>query len=249
MTLGLSKGRKGKKDFSKEEIMNFLDLMEEWLPIAAEEWKSLTEKHNSSFGLEGRNKRDIQSLRRKYRDLWRMKVPPEDPKCPEEVKLAKKIYWQIANKATAVDTEDELDGEDEENPSDNGYVVGAESPPLDSPNLGQSNNQRSTTATTSEATSETTSKATTEESETESETTHLPLARRLFPTPRKRSSSSSCASSISSITYDDRPRKRSKTTTAELELLALLQFQMWWFRRRRQRRHEEWRERVYGGYY
>jgi hypothetical protein len=48
-------------------------------------------------------------LRREFSLLHRKKTPAGDPRCPEEVKLAKRIKHQISGRADVGDNKEEMD--------------------------------------------------------------------------------------------------------------------------------------------
>jgi hypothetical protein len=86
--------------FREAEIMSFLELALEYLPISGEEWDDIALEHGLNAAYEPLN-RTGQSLRRKFMDLYNKKVPTGDPHMPETVKLAKKIRYKIEERADA----------------------------------------------------------------------------------------------------------------------------------------------------
>ena len=77
--------RTNRNNYTLRELMSLLRIIEDVLPIGPEEWAQCTSRHAETY-----HGRDLASLRRKYNNLHRMKVPTGDPSCPDEVKLAKK---------------------------------------------------------------------------------------------------------------------------------------------------------------
>jgi len=93
-------------DYSVEEVLHFLNLMEEILPIGSQEWDQLLQLHLVDFPTTGRT---VDSLRRKYASLHRKKIPTGDPECPVEVKKAKRVKRLIGIKADLGCGEEEMD--------------------------------------------------------------------------------------------------------------------------------------------
>jgi hypothetical protein len=84
--------------FTKEELKNFLDLMEEVVPIGPQQWDTVANRHLQLYPDHGR---DITSLRTKFNRLVSATPPTGDPACPEEVRRAKRIFKMIEEKADA----------------------------------------------------------------------------------------------------------------------------------------------------
>ena len=53
--------------------------------------------------------RDVRSIRRKFTSLHRRNIPTGDPDCPEEVKLAKRVFYLLGQKAAVGDGEEEFE--------------------------------------------------------------------------------------------------------------------------------------------
>jgi hypothetical protein len=119
-------GRKsGRGNYTREEMMNFLSIMEVVLPIGGEEWDEVFQQHTAT-GYPGR---DTESIRRKYGTLHRKPIPTGDPSMPDEVRLAKKVKYKIGDKANIGDGEEEYDlenanfgPEEEEDPVNAGLL-------------------------------------------------------------------------------------------------------------------------------
>jgi hypothetical protein len=94
----------GNRNYSRAELFNMLALIHEILPIGGEDWNAVLEAHSVDFP-----GREVDSLRRKFSLLHRKKTPTGDPRCPEEVKLAKRIKCQISGRADVGDGEEEMD--------------------------------------------------------------------------------------------------------------------------------------------
>ena len=76
------------------EKMNFLGIMEKVLPIGPEQWAEVASQHSVLFSGQ-----DVDSIRRKYHTLQSMGIPTGDLLCPADVKLSKKIKYDIGVKA------------------------------------------------------------------------------------------------------------------------------------------------------
>jgi hypothetical protein len=76
----------GNRNCSRAELFNMLTLIHEILPVGAADWTAVLEAHSVDFP-----GREVDSLRREFSLLHRKKTPAGDPRCPEEVKLAKRI--------------------------------------------------------------------------------------------------------------------------------------------------------------
>jgi hypothetical protein len=75
------------------------------MPIGGDEWDLLVlEQHSLSY-----LGREVESLRRKVAQLHRVKTPTGDPRCPQEVKLAKRIKYIISSCADIGDGMEEMD--------------------------------------------------------------------------------------------------------------------------------------------
>ena len=96
--------RAGNRNYSKDEVMNFLYVMKDILPIGPDEWQRVVDNHTLLY--EGR---DVDSIRRKFASLHRRQIPTGDPAMPEEVRLAKHVKYLIGDKANIGDVEDEFE--------------------------------------------------------------------------------------------------------------------------------------------
>ena len=92
--------KKGKKgvNFTRAESLNFLELVDEAdkFPLCITAWDEIAEKHSESYPL---TERDGEGLCRKFNALANIKMPTGDPRIPPEVKIAKKLRWQMGNSA------------------------------------------------------------------------------------------------------------------------------------------------------
>jgi len=86
--------------YSQEEVDNFLDELEEIIPVTATAWERVAELHLSRYPDQ---KRNVDSLKRKFKELHNKKVPTGDPLCPPAVRRAKRIRYLIIDKMDASD--------------------------------------------------------------------------------------------------------------------------------------------------
>jgi hypothetical protein len=90
-------GRKaGNKNFSSVELEAFLYTMESILPIGPIEWENVLQQHEQRFADKDRT---VESLRRKYLAMVRVKTPTVDPNIPPLVLKAKRIFREIETKS------------------------------------------------------------------------------------------------------------------------------------------------------
>jgi hypothetical protein len=93
-----------RRNYSKKELMNFLGIMSELMPIGGDEWDEVLDRHSLRYP-----GREVDSLRRKFSQLHRKSTPTGDPVCPTEVKLAKRVKYQISCRADVGDGNEEMD--------------------------------------------------------------------------------------------------------------------------------------------
>ncbi len=80
------------------EIDSLLDLLEEHLPIASIEWERIENLHKCNFPTEDRTR---ESLKRKFQDLYRSKIPTGNPSMPNNIRRAKRIHQLIEQRINA----------------------------------------------------------------------------------------------------------------------------------------------------
>jgi hypothetical protein len=78
--------------FSQQELFALLDIIEEHLPIAMDDWDLIAADHAAMYP---DSLRTSKSLRQKFVLLYRKKIPTDDPKYPPDVRRAKFIIDQI----------------------------------------------------------------------------------------------------------------------------------------------------------
>ena len=78
--------------FRAEEIDDFLEVVETYLPISAQNWQTVADSHLENYP---REQRTAESLRRKFQEISRRTGPTGDPTCPPYVIKAKAIDRQL----------------------------------------------------------------------------------------------------------------------------------------------------------
>ena len=79
-------------NFTREEIDSFLDIVEEVLPLSSTQWERVAETHSARYPEKGRN---VDSLKRKFKELYGKNIPIEDTNCPPAVCRAKRLRYTI----------------------------------------------------------------------------------------------------------------------------------------------------------
>ena len=69
--------------YLQEGVDNFLDELEEILPVTATGWERVAEIHLSRYPDQ---QRSVDSLKRKFKELHNKKIPPGDPVYPPAVR-------------------------------------------------------------------------------------------------------------------------------------------------------------------
>jgi hypothetical protein len=122
---GVQKGKKtpatkknkgaGGSHYSSEEVSMMLDIVARILPSGEYMWERVSVEYNAKRP-RGSAYRDVESLRNKFKTLKNCKKPTGDPKCPENVKRAKRIQKEIDNEvgATLIDDDSSESGRDSE---------------------------------------------------------------------------------------------------------------------------------------
>ena len=94
--------------------------MEEVLPIGPDEWEQVTNLHSTTY--PGRTS---VSIRRKYHDLHRIKVPMGDLDCMDDVRRGKNIKYTIGDRLEVGSGEETYDLEAGVFEVEEGLSVGA----------------------------------------------------------------------------------------------------------------------------
>ena len=83
--------RRGFK-FTVSEIEHLLETIEDVIPIGNPDWERIWQEHSARYPTK---ERTSESLKRKFQELARKKIPTGDPNCPPYVRAAKRIFHKI----------------------------------------------------------------------------------------------------------------------------------------------------------
>mgnify|MGYP006142657583 CR=1 FL=1 len=83
--------RRGFK-FTVSEIEHLLETIEDVIPIRNPDWERIWQEHSARYPTK---ERTSESLKRKFQELARKKIPTGDPNCPPYVRAAKRIFHKI----------------------------------------------------------------------------------------------------------------------------------------------------------
>ncbi|MFM6171139.1 MAG: hypothetical protein ACKPB4_03200 [Sphaerospermopsis kisseleviana] len=97
-------------NYSLEEIDSLLDLIEDELPISATLWENIQKSHLSRYPDQ---RRGVDSIKRKFKELYSKRVKTGDPNCPQEVRRAKRLRHQIVESMNASDLNTVVAGSEE----------------------------------------------------------------------------------------------------------------------------------------
>ncbi len=75
-----------------EELNNFLDLVDEILPISATQWDCVAEQHMLRYPDKGWS---VDSLKHMFKEFHLKRIPTGDPNCPPAVCCAKRLRRAI----------------------------------------------------------------------------------------------------------------------------------------------------------
>ena len=98
-------------NYSLEEIDSLLDLIEDELPISATLWENIQKSHLSRYPEQ---RRGVDSIKRKFKELYSKRVKTGDPNCPQEVRRAKRLRHQIIESMNASDLNTVVAGSEEQ---------------------------------------------------------------------------------------------------------------------------------------
>jgi hypothetical protein len=72
--------------FTVEELEDLLAIIDEVVPIGNTEWEEIWERHNKGYAERDRT---VESLKCKFQELVRKKIPTGDPNCPRYVRYSR----------------------------------------------------------------------------------------------------------------------------------------------------------------
>ena len=84
--------------FTTHELESLADAVADIIPMSNTDWDTVWEAHNESF--PGLN-RTSDSLKRKFQEMARTKIPTGDPNCPHHIHIAKRAYYRFCFKFLA----------------------------------------------------------------------------------------------------------------------------------------------------
>jgi hypothetical protein len=90
--------------YSKKELDNFLDIIEEVLPISLTAWKCVAEAHSLRYPDMGWT---VDSLKQKFKELHYKRIPTGNPNCPPAVVWVKRLRREIVKKMDGTDLNSE----------------------------------------------------------------------------------------------------------------------------------------------
>ena len=97
----------GSRNYTEEERLHFLEIIERRLPTNGTEWSFVAREHAETYV---EYKRDVASIKRQYQSLLRRREPTGDPQCPPDVKKAKYVDRLLKAKQSAGDISEESGG-------------------------------------------------------------------------------------------------------------------------------------------
>jgi hypothetical protein len=92
--------------YSKGELENFLDIIEDVLPNSLTAWECIAEGHSLKYPNIGQR---VDSLTQKFKELHNTRIPTSDPNCSPAVVQAKCLRHQIVNKMDETDLNSVMD--------------------------------------------------------------------------------------------------------------------------------------------
>jgi hypothetical protein len=118
-------------NYSLEEVDNFLDLVDEILPISATQWERVAKQHLSRYPDKDWS---VDSLKCKFKESHQRKIPTGDPNCPPAVCHAKQLRRAIIDLMDGSNMNSPLredNGDDDESTSKSSSSGGDKFPPGD----------------------------------------------------------------------------------------------------------------------
>jgi hypothetical protein len=78
--------------FTTRELESLAEVVADIIPMPNTDWDTVWEAHNESF-LD--LNRTSDSLKRKFQEMARTKIPTGDPNCPRHIRVAKRAYYKL----------------------------------------------------------------------------------------------------------------------------------------------------------
>ena len=122
---GRGNARGAGRRFTITELENLNEVIGRVLPIGGVEWEEVANLHSQQYP---EHQRDSVNLRRKFKEMYNVRIPTGDPECPGHIKTAKRLHIQIQQRSDA----DNMDG--------NGLDMGVEDDVVDEEDNNNNNN-------------------------------------------------------------------------------------------------------------
>ena len=78
--------------FTTHELESLAEAVADIIPMSNTDWDNILEIHVANF--PGLN-RTSDSLKRKFQEMARTKIPTGDPNCPNHIRIAKRAYYKL----------------------------------------------------------------------------------------------------------------------------------------------------------
>jgi hypothetical protein len=78
--------------FTTRELESLAEAVADMIPMSNTDWDNISEIHDANF--PGLN-RTSDSLKRKFQEMARTKIPTGDPNCPLHIRIAKRAYYKL----------------------------------------------------------------------------------------------------------------------------------------------------------
>lgn len=112
----------GGQNYSNDDVFALLGYVKEVLPICAEEWNDVHKLYSDWCRLNTRMERSVESIKEKFSKLHKSKKKTGDPSCPPDVRLAKQLNKEIADKTHSA----EVDADEPPGDADAAYGDGVD---------------------------------------------------------------------------------------------------------------------------
>ncbi len=78
--------------FTTHELESLAEAVADIIPMSNTNWDNILEIHDANF--PGLN-RTSDSLKHKFHEMARTKIPTGDPNCPNHIRIAKHAYYKL----------------------------------------------------------------------------------------------------------------------------------------------------------
>jgi hypothetical protein len=105
---------KGSQGYSIPDLLALVEAVRAFLPLGAQEWERVQQRYNSQYAeVEGRDIRELNSLKTKFQALVTHPKKTGDPDCPKHVCDAKATQNAMDARAHVIACNDPEDEDDE----------------------------------------------------------------------------------------------------------------------------------------